>query len=923
MTLKMKKLPLALTQALGAGVAFSVAAVPSVLAQQAQPTPQKIEKIEVTGSAIKRIEGETALPITVIRREEIQRSGATTAAELLNRISSNNTSQGYAETTAIGDTGNPGFAGAALRGLPSNKTLVLLNGRRIANFAFGGTGLASSGSADLNSIPLAAIERVEVLKDGASSLYGTDAVGGVINFILRNDFRGFEGTAFYGTSGAGGGQQKRATLTGGFGDPSTDRFNVFATLDYLNSGRLRAKDREFSKSAFIPHTDGLVNKLSANAFPANIYDHVQYIFASPLGAQGCRPPASRPRPAGGGLFFCGFDYASVIDIINPSEKTNAVVRGTFQLTPDHQLYAEGSYSRNRYTFVISPTPASEATTHADPVTGATALLLYPQTGRFYPGAGITPAIPGVTLTPGPISVFYRTFELGGRTDVATVEAYRGVVGGKGTFGGGWDYDAAFMYAKNKAEDVFTSGYVSENAMLAAMATGNLNPFDFNDAQGLALLQGTQLSNIPTRKSSGSTKSVDGKVSKELFQLPAGPVSFAVGAEARKEEIADIFSPIVSSGDILGGGGALQSASGDRNVKGIYTEWTIPIIKNLDATLSARYDRYSDFGGTTNPKIALRWQPSPMFLTRASYGKGFKAPSLWDIVTPVQTGNTANPQDDPVRCPVTQSFAVDCVIQFNTRTGGNPALQPELSEQASLGFVFEPTSSLSVAIDFYRINLSQQILPLTDDAIFTNFAKYDVPGGPIHRGPPQVVGGVTLPGPILFIDEFTQNLGNVHTDGVDLDVNFRGPASAIGRFSVQFSGTYIHKYELQLEQGGVYTENAGVFFNSAPIIRWQHYLALNWDQGPFAATFAQRFYSSYTDQVAPGQPDRDVGAYEVYDIYGAYTGLKNLKIALGIKNLLDRDPPFSRQGTTFPVGYDPRNTDPRGRFFYGSLTYAFK
>jgi len=125
----------------------------------------------------------------------------------------------------------------------------------------------------------------------------------------------------------------------------------------------------------------------------------------------------------------------------------------------------------------------------------------------------------------------------------------------------------------------------------------------------------------------------------------------------------------------------------------------------------------------------------------------------------------------------------------------------------------------------------------------------------------------------------------------------------------------------VEQGSAYTENAGVFFNGAPVIRWQHYLALNWDQGPFAATFAQRFYSSYTDS-GPGV-SRDVGAYEVYDIYGAYSGIKNLKVALGIKNLLDRDPPFSRQGQTFPVGYDPRNTDPRGRFFYGSLTYSFK
>ena len=914
MTLKMKKLPLALIQALGAGTAFSVLSVPSAEAQQAEQTPQKIEKIEVTGSAIKRIEGETALPITIVRREEILRSGVTTTAELLNRIAANNGSQGYAETTAIGDTGNPGFSGAALRGLPPNATLVLLNGRRVANFAFGGTGLASSGAADLNSIPLAAIERVEVLKDGASALYGTDAVGGVINFILRSDFRGFEGRAYYGMSEAGGGQQKRATLTGGFGDPSADRFNVFASLDYLNSARLRAKDRDFSKSAFIQHSDGNINKLSANSFPANVYDHPSATLYNPS-APRCRPPAS--LPAGG--VSCRFDYASVIDIIDPSEKTNALLRGTLQLAPDHQLYAEGTWSHNRYTFVISPTPASSQFTTLD-AAGNHKLIPYPAGGPFFPGAGITPALPGGVIPVGPLDLFWRTFELGGRTDVATVDAYRGVFGGKGTFSGGWDYDAGFMYSKSKAQDVFTSGYVSENRLISAMNTGLINPFDFNNAQGLGLLQGAQLNDVPTRTSTGTTKSLDAKLSKELFQLPAGALAFAVGAEARKEELSDAFSPIVSSGDILGGGGALQSVAGSRNVKALYTEWTIPIVKTLDGTLSGRYDKYSDFGNTFNPKVALRWQPSKVFLTRASYGKGFKAPSLWDILTPQQTGNTASAHDDPVRCPVTHSAATDCTLQFNTRTGGNPDLQPELSEQASLGFVFEPNANWSMSVDYYKINLSQQINSISDDAIFASFAKY-VANGTIIRAPgTQVVNGVTLPGRIVIVNQFTSNLGNIHTDGFDVDVNFRGPATGIGRFGAHLNGVYVHKFEQQLEQGGLYTENAGVFFNGAPVIRWQHFLDLSWDQGPFAAVLSQRYYLGYKDS-GPGVARR-VGSYDLYDVYGSYKGIKNLTLALGIKNLFDRDPPFSRQGQTFPQGYDPRNTDPRGRFFYTDLTYAF-
>ena len=907
MEMKMTKLALAIAGTLGAGMALTLAAVPNAMAQQA---PQTVERIEVTGSAIRSVEGETALPVTIIRREEIERSGVTTAAEVINRLSSNNTN-GYAETTGLGDQGNPGFAGASLRGLGSNATLVLLNGRRLANFAFGGTGLASNGSVDLNSIPLAAIERIEVLKDGASALYGSDAIGGVINFILRKDFHGAEATVYYGTSEAGGGQKKRATITGGFGDLETNRFNILASVDYQQSGELRARDREFSKTAYIVRDDGTVDKTSSQAFPANILDP-NLGFVNPV--TGCVPPLSFKRNPNDS---CRFDYASVIDIIDPSEKTGTVLRGVLQLAPNHQFYADGTYSRSRYRFVVSPTPASELTTHADPVTGTAAPIIYPAGGRFYPGLGLTPAIPG--LTPGDLNVYYRTLELGGRTDVSTVEAYRGVIGLKGILAG-WDYDTGLLYSKNTAKDVFTSGYVSENALIAAMATGNINPFGFNDSAGLALLKSSEI-HAPTRDSSGTTTSIDAKVSKELFNLPAGPLAFAVGVEARREKLNDEFAPIVSSGDILGGGGALQSTSGSRNVKALYTEFGIPIVKNLDATVSARYDKYSDFGSTTNPKVAIRWQPTRRFLARASYGTGFRAPSLFDLITPLQTANTANADSDPIRCPVTGAPG-DCAIQFNTRTGGNPSLKPEKSEQATLGIVLEPTDSISMSIDLYKINKSQNINALTDSAIFGNFAKYDAPGGSVHRFPgTQVVNGVTLPGAISFIDLFTTNLGNIHTDGVDIDVVYRLPRTDVGRLTFALNGTYVHKFEMQLEQGGPYTENAGAFFNGGPVIRWQHYLTLNWDSGLWAATLAQNFQLGYGDDGAP--PERRVASYETYDIYGAFSGIKNLRLALGIKNLLDRDPPYSRQGQTFPVGYDPRYTDPRGRFFYGSVTYAFK
>src|SRR6202521_1461208 len=491
-------------------------------AEETSPPVQELERIEVTGSLIKTVEDETALPVQIIKREEIERSGVTSAAELLNRVSANN-SRGYSESGAIGSGANPGFAGASLRGLGSGSTLVLLNGRRLSNYAFAlgganqdGTAVsASSGAVDLNSIPIAAVERVEIYKDGASSLYGTDAIGGVINFILRRDYHGFEATAYYGASEKGGGGMKRATLTGGWGDIKTDKFNVFATIDYLKSATLRASDRAFSRSAYIP-AEG-IDLTSSSSFPANVVTSAG--LRNPY-YPNCALPFSLVVPTSQTPLACHFDYAALIDILDPSEKTAAVTRATFQLNPDHQLYAEGLYTRNRFLFRISPNPTGTDFTTPDPVTGIQPRIAYPAGGPFYPGSGIVPAIPGVALS-GAIDLMFRTVPLGPRTDFVKSEAQGVVVGMKGVLHG-WDYDAGLSYNKNRETDTFVGGYVSQNRFISALATGLVNPFGVQTAEGEALLRSTQVFE-EFRNSSAETRQIDAHFTKEILQLPAGPV----------------------------------------------------------------------------------------------------------------------------------------------------------------------------------------------------------------------------------------------------------------------------------------------------------------------------------------------------------------------------------------------------------------
>ncbi len=323
------------------------------------------QRVIITGSNIARTEAEGVSPVQTITREEIERSGVTTATDLVNRISSS--MSGYSPTQALGDSAKPGFSGASLRGLGSTNTLILLNGRRIANYAF------DSGAVDLNTIPLAAVERVEVLLDGASAIYGTDAIGGVINFITRTDYVGGQVMGFADSPRKPGGGKQQFGLAGGAGNLQGDGFNLFGSIDHQKSQAIRAIDRDFAKTSYLPQ-DG-VNKTSGNSFPANVQTATGVI--NPGFASGCLPPVSIPFPNG----TCRYDYASRIDIVPPQEKTSLFLSGAFQVDRAMQLYGELNYVHNVMTFAVSETPASAATTfNGDP-------LLYPANGPFDPYAG--------------------------------------------------------------------------------------------------------------------------------------------------------------------------------------------------------------------------------------------------------------------------------------------------------------------------------------------------------------------------------------------------------------------------------------------------------------------------------------------------------------------------------------------------------
>ena len=903
MKFQQKKVALAL--AYGLGIGGTIAAGVPALAQDI--------KVEVTGSSIKRVEGEGALPVQVITREDIQRSGVTTAMELIDRISAAQ-SLGNFNTTLGEGTTLAGFNGASLRGLGTQRTLILLNGRRIAPYALSNTSSPSAGAADLNAIPLSAIERVEILKDGASAVYGSDAVGGVINFILRKDFQGAESSFTYLDSDHKGGGSGRWNGAVGFGDLAKDKFNAFLTVDYLNQRNLRAADRDISKSAYLPSLG--VDRTSGNSLPANISQNPKdfgpgggtaFKGTKNPGNPACLLPFS--FPTAGSPAQCRFDFASVIDTIPPSEQYNVVGKGVLQLAPDHQLFIEGAVFHGDFTQRISPTPVSSSFT-TKPV------LLFP-TSPFYPAAYVT-SVGGAANQP--IRIAWRGLELGPRTDMLKSDTERVVAGLQGILAG-WDYQAAVRYTQNRQVDTYTDGYLSEAVLLPIFASGILNPFNFNTPAAIATASTAKIFGDAS-KNTAKDYGVDVKFTKEIYQLPAGPLSVAVGGESRKEKLDLINASFLSSGDIIGGAGALPSLTGaSRRVSAVFGELNIPIVKTLEGDVQVRYDSYSDVGSTTNPKFSLRWQPTSSFLLRGSYGTGFRAPTLSDLFNPQLRTNTNGSFSDPLRCPVTGS-GNDCNLQFNSLRGGNPLLKPEKSNQYDVGAIWEPIQQLSVGADYFNVKIKNVLTIIDASTIFGNYAAYQQ--FVLRRAPDTQFP--SLPGEIAFVQEQTVNVGKLEVSGIDVDLRFKQP-TAWGKFTASLSGTYLMHYKQTDLASGNLVEFIGTA--GAPqgaITRWKHYATIDWDYGPWGATVAQNFQNGYEETInspSLGTYNRRVGAYEIYDLQGRYEISKNAKVTLGIRNMFNRAPPVSGGTGTFQVGYDASYADPRGRLFLGTINVSFK
>jgi iron complex outermembrane receptor protein len=901
-------------------VAFG--AIAGAHAQTAPEAP--IARVEITGSSIKRAQVEGALPVQTVSREDIAKTGATSTEALLASITANTAVGGTVSAQGAGAS-TYGLAAASLRGLGSNKTLVLVNGRRLANFATDGT------SVDINSIPLAAVDHVEILKDGASGVYGSDAIGGVINFILRNNYNGVEVTGYGSGTKDGGGRNTKASILAGFGDYDEDRYNFTVSADVGKEQAIYGSQRGYARESW--NNNGLrdasatpsgnlstfnpTTTPNANGVIPNSLASLGSGLGNPLNGGDCTTNGSQFDANTGS---CRFNSAGAVPLFPDVTRANVSANFRFKLNEQNEFFIEGFHSEQKTTTNEQSSPYSASFLSTDNAFATAnvypAIILSPSS-PYYPASYLAANYP--TVNGQPVTVSYRAFDGGGRSHDDHAKMSHLVMGFRGTVKG-YDYDVAYTHNSSNVSEDTISGYQSQLALVKLLSNNNaFNPFAAT--QSPALAQQIYATNYVGNmiNSTLSNDSLNARISGDLYQLPAGMAKFAVGASMTDEKLDLNPSAAYQSGDISGYGGQTLPLSASRNSSAIFAELNAPILKNLEADLAVRTDRYPN-ATATNPKVSFRYQPLQQVLVRASYGRGFREAALPELNNPQTLGTSASFTD-----PKTNTFG-----QFNVLAGGNPNLKPEKSEQTSVGFVIDPIPGASIAIDYWKINVNNLVTSLTPEFIVDH---EDVPayGALVQR---DSAGNITQ------ITSTNLNAGGLKTAGIDLDARWTIAKTAnYGTFATRLNGTYVTKYDMTLPDGTVQQSVArtvdetgsplNAVGNGGIILRWKHQLAFDWKYQNWGVNLTQNFQSGYHDATRADEdleksvtPVR-VGAFSTWDSQVSYTGVKNLTVRVGVKNLFNRQPPeIIGLGNYFQAGYDPTYYDAHGATGYVSASYKF-
>ncbi len=885
MNLKRTKLRDAINLALCVG-ASSLLYTGLAMAQEPAPAPaakkdvNTLERVEVTGSRIKRADIETSQPIFSLSRDEIQAQGLTSIGDVIQNLSAN----GSTLNTTFNNGGN-GETRVSLRNLGSNRTLVLVNGRRWV----GGTGLG--GAVDLNTIPTAAVERIEVLKDGASVIYGSDAISGVVNVILRTDYEGAEANAYFGQFDDGDGTRKSYDFTVG---SVGDRWSAMMGIGYVKEEPVMAGDRSISKEPVF----GTGTAFGSTTTPFGRFAICAGGFNASTGV--CNGPQSNPdgtpgqftyNPGASGTNWRPFvipddvyNFAPDNYLLTPQERVSFFSNGSLNITDHIRFKTTITYNERKSEQLLAAMPIVLGT---GPGAGVQSRTVFISKDSIYNPFGADVS-----------RIQRRAVETGGRSFVQDVDTFVFSGGLEGDFEIGdryFTWEAGYMYGKNERNDT-TEGLFSVPALRqalgpsmliggvptcvstagnAATAINGCVPLNLLGAPGTITQDMLDFASFVAHDEFGyKQKTYYANLTGDLFELPAGPLSFAFGLEHRTESGFDQPDALINSGNTTGN--ARTATRGGYSLDEAYLELAIPILKDqtfaklLDVSVASRHSDYDNFGTTTNNKIGLRWKPIDDLLVRYNYSEGFRAPSVSELFTGVSDsfptiadpcnlarfpGLTSEQQARCVAQGVPQGGYDQGNAQIRISVGGNVNLQPESSETRTLGFVYSPSfvEGLDISLDWWKIDLENTITAFTGQTILDNCIQDNNPSfcSLYNRFP----GGA-----IDTLLSTTTNIGSAEVEGYDLTVAYRLPEMSWGKLSFVWDTTYLENNLFDGDGDGRFEDRTAIpkigdpFFDdeggngvgeySQNNNNWRvrSNLAIRWELGDFGATWNSRFYS---------------------------------------------------------------------------------
>jgi outer membrane receptor protein involved in Fe transport len=906
---------------------------------------QNLGNVTVTGSFIRRIDAETSLPLTTLDQSDIALSGAMTVSDMLAQLPQ---SAGFdnSETSTGPNDARGDAASINLRGIGSGNTLVLLNGRRIAPHPIA-AGAVPRLSANINQIPLGAIDRIEVLRDGASALYGSDAVAGVVNTVLKKDYEGAEANLRYGHVADGGMGETSATFLAGH-NFNQGRTNIMGFVGYYDRTALDATDRSFTQTADLrgrAHSDDTRwdnrslsgpwgNFISGTAQPDGYFawrtmpGMDEPGFHTAPGTNGAKVESgSLPRDL-------RYDFTPLY-VLMPKTKRYQVYTA-FNHRFDNGVEAFGDFFYyHAKSFIANATSPISANSDND---------IYVPASNYYNPFGTRFYGPGTAhpdVAPADVQIKnYRPADLGLRTANVTSRAYQVLGGLRGDIGS-WNWEVGGEYGEGKTTDI-GGNMISESRLRHQLALDTPDAFNPFGGPGTNSQEALDAIRIDTwRTGTSGLGIVDAKATGDLFEIGGGSVQAAVGLEYRHETFSDRRDALSNGDDVIAQSKSADS-KGSRNVKSAFVEFSVPIvsesnaipgIQRLELSLAGRSEHYSDFGTATKPKVGLAWSPVSWLLLRGSYSEGFRAPTLAQVfVGEITRRNTGTP--DPYRADVVGSPADLGDESRQVIRGGNPDLGPEQAREHSFGFVLQPPfiERLSISVDWFQIrqrdvidtygeadqlDLDYQLrtsgqgsnadvvrLPVTaaDEAAFAawNAAHPDDQRTPV--------------GAVDYVRDTYINISQRKVSGVDFGLNYKLPDTAFGSFNFKSDVAYLDTFEEQRDAESPKMQQLEI--NGLPRVRGV--AGVSWKHRRYDAGLRANYIGHFKDTSAPTYEDGSYFDVKSWTTFNAYFGVKlggdpkkGSYLRFGVNNLLDKDPPLADEDR----GYFENVHDPRGRFLY--------